>query len=349
MYWRNDLKDFNIPTVLPSSVMGLCETISRITAPMEPLIKSTVMLNGSFQPVMESVAMMNRSLSPLGQAVTEMNRSLAPFGKAAAVMNSSLYPLGHAVGAIVRSGGGAGVGAAMSSPGLLQVGEVVREMTTVGAALNKAVGDSVGNDFFVVAEALRNVDWRAAIEQSLEDAEEDQGDELKSEAEAAGSFLNAEFQSILDEVEQTPQGMIAALTVLRERVVESPLGKATKTVVLWMLSVILGNLFWAYVCVPVGKGINQPFTHREALKATKQHVLKEVGYHPQLRIVSVESRLNIRMKPNRKSHVVGKLYPHTVVTVTGHAGKWARVYFANGHDEEVEGWVFNKYLSKLKN
>ncbi len=333
-----DLKKNSTPYVLPPSVIDLCNTFSRITLPSQPLLDSMAVFNRSLQPVMESVAMMNRSLTPLGQVAAEMSRSV----------HKATFPATQALGAALRSSAFVGAVEAMRSPTMLQFGETIREMAAVGTAFNGVIDDSVGKEFLAVVETLRKVDWTAAIEESLEETEDHQDDELKNEAEAAGSFINTEFQSILDEVEQTPQGMIAALTVLRERVIESPLGKATKSIVLWMLSVILGNLFWAYICVPVGKNINQHFTHREALKATKQHILKEVGHHPQIRIVSVESRLNIRMKTNRKSHVVGKLYPYTVVTVIGHAGKWAKVGFANGQAESVEGWVFNKYLSRLK-
>lgn len=338
------MKDIPIPSVLPPSVMGLCETISRITAPMEPLFKASAMFSSSLEPVMKSVAMMNSSLYPLGQAVASMNSSLAPLGKAATVMNSSLYPLGHAMGAIMQSEAFAGVGAVMRSSSVLQVGEAVRGMTAVGSAFNKVVGDAVGNDFLAVTETLRKVDWRAAIEESLEEGEDDQAEELKSEAEAAGDFLNAEMQWILDEAEQTPQGMLAALVAFHQRIVESSLGKKAQCVAWWIIT----NIVWSYVIVPFGGFVYSQLTHRESLKATKQHVLETIGHHPQLRIVSVESRLNIRMKPNRKSYVVGKLYPYTVVTVIGHAGKWARICFANGQGEEVEGWVFNKYLSKLK-
>lgn len=283
---------------------------------MEPLIKSTTMFNSPFLSVMKSVAM----------------------------MNSALYPLGHSVGAIMQSKAFAGVGAVMRSSSVLQVGEAVRGMTAVGSAFNKVVGDAVGNDFLAVTETLRKVDWRAAIEDALEEGENDQAEELKSEAGAAGDFLNAEMQGILDEVKQTPQGMLAALTAFHQRVAESSLGKKAKCLALWIIT----NIIWSYVIVPLGGYAYSQLTHRETLKTTKHHVLETIGHHPQLRIVSVESRLNMRMKPNRKSHVVGKLYPYTVVTVIGHAGKWAKVCFASGQGESVEGWVFNKYLSKLK-
>jgi len=350
MPWRSDLKDITTPDVVPPSIADLCETVSRITSPIEPLAATMAEFNRSFQPMIESVAMMNRSFQPLAESVAKMHRSFAPVGQAIAEMNQSFYkttfPATQALAATFRSEAFAGFVETMRSPAMLQLGETMREMAVVGAAFNSVINDSFGKEFRSVAETMRKVDWRAAIEESLEDTEDDQDGELKRVAETAGSLLSTELQSILDDVDQTPQGMIAALTAFRDRVVASPLGKATKAVVLWLLSVIISNLFWAYVCVPVGKSFHQHFSHREALKVTKKHVLRGGGYHPQLSIVSVESRLNIRMKPNRKSHVVGKLYPYDVVAVTGHAGKWARVCFANG---QAEGWVFNKYLSRLKN
>jgi len=285
--------------------------------------------------MMESVAEINRQFAPTWQAIAEMNRS----------MFKPAFLDAQALGASLRSD----MAEVMRLPTALQLDEVIRATAPLGASFKTIVDNSAGKEFRAFAGSLQQVDWSTVIEESLEEeAEEEQTAELKSETLAAASFLNEKMHEIVEKAEQTPKGLIAALVLLHEKVVESPLGEIAKWLVIRLLNIIIDGTVFTLILSLGGASQQAPSPHRETLKNTKQHVLREAGYHPQLRIVSIKSRLNVRMKPNRKSHVVGQLYPYTVVIVIGHAGKWAKVCFANGHSDESEGWVFNKYLSKLK-
>lgn len=76
--------------------------------------------------------------------------------------------------------------------------------------------------------------------------------------------------------------------------------------------------------------------------------LKQQNLHEKTRIVEVNSPLNVRLKPNKKSATIGKLPPRAVVTVSAKANRYYKVEFYDPRNDcAIIGWVASKYLSKI--
>ena len=116
-----------------------------------------------------------------------------------------------------------------------------------------------------------------------------------------------------------------------------------------VLNAFLCTLFsFLFFATPTQPAMNLPLTHREALKISRIYY-QNYQTNEQLRIVIVKTTLNVRMKPNKNSLVIGKLYPYAGVLVEDKAKKWTKVlYHPKDSDCEISGWVTSKYLKKIK-
>jgi hypothetical protein len=80
----------------------------------------------------------------------------------------------------------------------------------------------------------------------------------------------------------------------------------------------------------------------QQLSEYESHVIDETFY-------VVERSVNLRTKPNTKSVVLVVLHPNQKIRLIERKSKWIKVeYFNHIENGFVSGWVFKKYLKRIK-
>ncbi|XXJ20818.1 SH3 domain-containing protein [Desulfovibrio caledoniensis] len=311
---------------IPPAVASLCEKIAPFNIISSKLTKFAE-VGQSVQPLIAE----SNSLQPFAGSLVEVGRALAPLGQIAAslAIGKTVHPIGESL----QTSGAIRLAGQMQIAGSAIAAHTFFDGLTVGRVAS-------------LSKAIRQVDWSKFVAASIED---EKADGLSEESQAAVRFLEDGVNAVLDKTEQSPQNILEGLSSLYRKAVDSSLGKAAKWIVCSLLRVMIEGIVFSLICSASGFTPQSIIpNHRDKLNATKQYVRKEVGAFPQLRIVSVQSRLNVRYKPNRKSLVVGELYPYSIIVIIDKSNKWTKVHF-NGYNtgEDIEGWVFNKYLSKI--
>ncbi|WP_419779810.1 hypothetical protein [Maridesulfovibrio sp.] len=169
--------------------------------------------------------------------------------------------------------------------------------------------------------------------------------------------FNQKLTEIINHKDNTPYKNLAAQIAALQASIHSiendytPLRQHIKSFAKWILGILLSVLLAAYIgaglssygLLPVPKE-----THRKNLKIVSQNYANSYP-NTKIWIVKVDSRLNVRMKPNKKSLVIGKLYPYTGVLVEKKTKKWSKIRYCNQQTGcEISGWVFSKHLKKIK-
>lgn len=117
-----------------------------------------------------------------------------------------------------------------------------------------------------------------------------------------------------------------------------------------MVGYVLTILTFLY-CLHAGNVTEEKIMSRlSADKAEVLHAISEL--HPQAdnnKHYVVDRSVNLRVKPNSKSHRFGTLYPNQKVTLLKEGGKWIYIEYFDYQDGVPKcGWVFKKYLHILK-
>lgn len=88
--------------------------------------------------------------------------------------------------------------------------------------------------------------------------------------------------------------------------------------------------------------------HREIVKDAREGLSKYKNLLD-IRIVKVNSHLNVRRFPQKKFHIVGILYPNTIIIVEEIKKKWCLISYKDQlTGKTISGWVFSKYLTKIR-
>ncbi len=88
--------------------------------------------------------------------------------------------------------------------------------------------------------------------------------------------------------------------------------------------------------------------HREIVKDAREGLSKYKNLLD-IRIVKVNSHLNVRRFPQKKSHIVGILYPNTIIIVEEIKKKWCLISYKDQLiGKTISGWVFSKFLTKVR-
>lgn len=112
-----------------------------------------------------------------------------------------------------------------------------------------------------------------------------------------------------------------------------------------ILITILWKLFWALFLTSAHAPQAIPSTfHKQNFKEYRT-VIGRIFDANSVRIVNVQTTLNVRYRPNKKSRIIGKLPPLAIVAITEKNKKWCFIRYIDNHTNcELSGWVYKKYL-----
>lgn len=207
-------------------------------------------------------------------------------------------------------------------------------------------------DFDLDFSGLTSTDWSPFLEHLVGEEQIEQEDSFsQDEIIQASQVIQEEVHKAVakatagpghDRIEELTT-LVESLQISLEKNKTSRRSRITKRLVDLVINIVAG-LAVSFIVILATPSISPPQAYKANLKSAKATI--QQAEDSTLRIVNVNSRLNLRMKPNRKSLIIDKLPPLTCVKIIQTANKWALVCCQGPDGDIVAGWVFKKYLSK---
>lgn len=122
------------------------------------------------------------------------------------------------------------------------------------------------------------------------------------------------------------------------------LSQSAKILITQLLCMIISSLITIlFSATPLQ---SEAYEHKAMLNATRAHVKHQTSIK-HVRIVKVNNSLNVRLRPNKKSRILGKLPRLAIVIAQSKTKKWTFIRYVEPNGSyEISGWVYSKYLCK---
>jgi hypothetical protein len=295
--------------------------------------RATMMANLLHDPMKESLAAMAANLlhDPMKESLVAMAANLLhdPMKDSLAAMAANLFyePMKEAHAAMVE--------------------RLPLNPTSVRAAVQ-----ALGLDSIVDAISVQN--WPMAYESLANDIVINDNQTVTVDSttltyleiqDIANQIADRAFSQPGKQLEQAVTKIIAELRALRNPVLEKILTWLIFPIVVGLVLSVLNPIADYYI-----KKSLPPDT-RQIEKKIKRHIVDSVKDLTQLdsyRLVSIKV-LNARLKPTIKSPVLGRFYFGQAVVLIEKDRNWSLVaWFDVDNGVTLQGWVFSRYLSKLR-
>jgi len=172
---------------------------------------------------------------------------------------------------------------------------------------------------------------------------------VEGEVFSAAEFSKV-YSDLLDAIKNIPspvQGLYFIRSYAQK--LKKPIATLLLIVILPFLINIISNLSTSYFENIIIELANKP--KREQIKAIKKEAQQDFSpdFLQDYRFVTA-STLNVRCGPSTKNAITDEIYFGQVVKLIKKGRKWSAIeYSEEDTGEVITGWVFNRYLEKLKN